>query len=159
MAIPVPEDLKPRGSVRSAPPRRPGSVRRTATMDFTWPDGMAGNTVLDGRARDLRTDNDGNATVLAQASLGVVSDPSRIITEISSAPGLPALAGLAGESAMSGFRRRLASLAGATRKSPGRRCTSCWTTSPVRRWFPAPPGSGGTTWTTTGYSRRTSASA
>ena len=112
MAIPVPADLKPRGSVRSAPPRRPGSVRRTATMDFTWPDGMAGNTVLDGRARDLRTENDGSATVLAEASLGVVSDTSRIITEISSAPGLPGLAGLAGESAMSGFRRRLAAVAG-----------------------------------------------
>jgi Protein of unknown function (DUF2889) len=111
MAIPVPVSLKPRGSVRSAPARRPGSVRRTATMDFTWPDGMAGNTVLDGRARDLSTDNDGNAAVLAQASLGVVSDPGRIITEISSSPGLPALASLAGESAMSGFRRRLAQVA------------------------------------------------
>ena len=108
MAIAVPADLKPRGSVGSAPPRRPGSVRRTATMDFTWPDGMAGNTVLDGRARDLRTDNDGSATVLDEASLGVVSDTSRIITEISSAPGVQGLAALAGESAMSGFRRRLA---------------------------------------------------
>ena len=57
----------PRGSVRSAPPRRPGSVRRTVTMDFTWPDGLAGNTVLDGRARDLRTDGDGVPTVLGQA--------------------------------------------------------------------------------------------
>ena len=111
MAIEVPADLKPQGSVRSAPPRRPGSVRRTATMDFTWPDGMAGNTVLDGRARDLCTDRDGNATVLAQASLRVVSDTSRVITEINSAPALPGLAGLAGESAMSGFRRRLALLA------------------------------------------------
>ena len=112
MSISVPDSLKPSGSVRSAPPRRPGSVRRTATMDFTWPDGMAGNTVLDGRARDLRTDYDGSATVLAQASLGVASDPSRIISEISSAPLLPGLAGLAGESAMSGFRRRLALVAG-----------------------------------------------
>jgi Protein of unknown function (DUF2889) len=111
MAIQVPVGLKPRGSVRSAPARRPGSVRRTATMDFTWPDGMAGNTVLDGRARDLSTDNDGNATVLAQASLGVVSDTNWIITEISSSPGLPGLpalaglAGLAGESAMCRARR------------------------------------------------------
>jgi hypothetical protein len=111
MAIPVPASLKPRGSVRSAPPRRPGSVRRTATIDFTWPDGMAGNTVLDGRARDLSTDHDGSATVLAEASLAVVSDTSRIITEIRSAPGLPGLWGLTGESAMAGFRRRLAELA------------------------------------------------
>jgi hypothetical protein len=81
-------------------------------MDFTWPDGMAGNTVLDGRARDLRTDHDGSTTVLAQASLSVASDTSRIITEISSAPALTGLASLAGESAMSGFRRRLAAVAG-----------------------------------------------
>ena len=108
MAIPVPDHLKPRGSVASAPPRRPGSVRRTATMDFTWPDGLAGDTVLDGRARDLRTNGDGTATVLAQAALRMVTDPRRIIREIGSSPELPGLPSLAGESAMSGYRRRLA---------------------------------------------------
>ncbi len=108
MAIPVPDDLKPRGSVASAPPRRPGSVRRTTTMDFTWPDGLAGDTVLDGRARDLRTNRDGTPTVLAQAALRMVTDPRRIIREISSAPGVAGLPSLAGESAMSGYRRRLA---------------------------------------------------
>ena len=108
MAIPVPEALKPRGSVASAPARRAGSVRRTVTMDFTWPDGMAGDTVLDGRARDLRTGDDGTATVLAAASLRMVTDPRRVIKEVSSAPGVGGLASLAGESAMSGFRRRLA---------------------------------------------------
>jgi hypothetical protein len=108
MAIPVPDHLKPRGSVASAPPRRPGSVRRTTTMDFTWPDGLTGNTVLDGRARDLRTDADGAATVLAEARLRMVTDPDRVIAEIGSAPKLPRLRELAGQSAMSGFRRRLA---------------------------------------------------
>src|SRR5882757_5305051 len=108
MAIPVPEDLKPRGSVASAPPRRAGSVRRTTTMDFTWPDGLQGDTVLGGRARDLRTSGDGTAEVLTGASLGLVSDARRVIKEIRSAPGLPGLRGLAGESAMAGFRRRLA---------------------------------------------------
>ena len=111
MAIPVPADLRPRGSVLSAPPRRAGSVRRTATMDFTWPDGMQGDTVLDGRARDLRTGDDGTATVLAEASLRMVTDPRRVIKEVSSAPGAGGLASLAGESAMSGFRRRLAATA------------------------------------------------
>jgi hypothetical protein len=108
MAISVPEDLKPRGSVVSAPARRTGSVRRTATMDFTWPDGLQGDTVLDGRARDLRTSDDGTATVLAAASLRMVTDPRRVIKEVSSAPGVGGLRNLAGESAMSGFRRRLA---------------------------------------------------
>jgi hypothetical protein len=108
MAIPVPDHLKPRGSAASAPPRRPGSVRRTATLDFTWPDGLAGDTVLDGRARDLRTNRDGTATLLAQASLRMVTDPRRIITEIGSTPGFGGLRSLARESAMSGYRRRLA---------------------------------------------------
>jgi hypothetical protein len=108
MAIPVPVGLRPRGSVASAPPRRAGSVRRTVTMDFTWPDGMQGDTVLDGRARDLRTGDDGTARVLAEASLRMVTDQRRVIKEVSSAPGIGGLASLAGESAMSGFRRRLA---------------------------------------------------
>jgi hypothetical protein len=106
--IKVPGELKPSGSVPSAPPRRPDSVRRTVTMDFTWPDGMAGHTVLDGRARDLHTGRDGRAAILAGASLGLVSDSRRVIKEIRSAPGLPGLQRLVGESAMSGFRRRLA---------------------------------------------------
>jgi hypothetical protein len=87
MTIEVPARLSPRGSVRSAPPRRPGSVRRTTTMDFTWPDGMAGHTVLDGQARDLRTGPDGAATVVARAALSVASDPRRLISSISAALG------------------------------------------------------------------------
>lgn len=119
MTISVPASLKPSGSVRSAPARRPGSVRRTATMDFTWPDGMAGNTVLDGRARDLRTDGDGTATILDEAMLSLVSDPGRVIKEIRSAPGLPGLQSLTGESAMSGFRRRLAGVTGNGERAAG----------------------------------------
>ena len=107
-AIPVPESLTARGSVRSAPPRQPGSVRRTTTMDFTWADGMGGDAVLDGRARDLRTGPDGAVTELAAASLRMVTDARRVIKEVSADPGLPALRALAGESAMSGFRKRLA---------------------------------------------------
>lgn len=61
MGIPVPEDLKPSGSVLSAPPRRAGSV----------------------------------------------SDPRRLIKEITSTPELARLQGLIGGSAMSGFRPRL----------------------------------------------------
>ena len=113
MVIEVPVELKPRGSVPSAPPRRPGSVRRTVTMDFTWPEGLAGDTVLDGRARDLRTSEDGTVTVLAEAALGLASDARRIIRRISSRPRLPGRQTLVGESAMSGFRRRLSEVTAA----------------------------------------------
>ena len=44
--------------------------------------------MLDGRARDLRTDDDGTATVLAEAALRMVTDPGRIIEEIGSSPEL-----------------------------------------------------------------------
>jgi hypothetical protein len=115
MVIGVLDDLKPRGSTGSAPPRRADSVRRTTTMDFTWPDGLQGDTVLDGRARDLRTSGDGTASVLAQAALGIVIGPQRMIREISSTPELAPLQGLAGDSAMSGFRRRLAGVPGLAR--------------------------------------------
>ncbi len=104
----------PRGSVPSAPPRRPGSVRRTVTMDFTWPDGLAGNTLLDARARDLHTAENGTPALVAGASLGLVSDPGRIVREIRSRPGMPGLASLVGESAMSGFRKRLAAVTAGT---------------------------------------------
>jgi hypothetical protein len=108
VAIPVPAELTARGSVRSAPPRRPGSVRRTTTMDFTWVDGMSSDVLLDGRARDLGTGGNGTVTELAVASLRMVTDAGRVIREVSAAPGLPALGALAGQSAMSGFRKRLA---------------------------------------------------
>jgi hypothetical protein len=88
-------------------------------MDFTWPDGMTGNTVLDARARDMRTEGDGTATIIDEAALCVVSDPGRVISEIRSAPGLPGLQSLAGESAMSGFRRRLAAVAGDGERAVG----------------------------------------
>ncbi|MFC1437249.1 DUF2889 domain-containing protein [Streptacidiphilus sp. N1-10] len=107
MSLPVPEELRPTGSVLSAPLRRPGSVRRTSTMDFTWPDGLGGDTVLDGRARDLLTLSDGSAGAVAEARLGMVSDPRRVVRTITSTPPLPLLRDLVGESAMSGFRARM----------------------------------------------------
>jgi hypothetical protein len=82
-------------------------------MDFTWPDGLRGDTVLDGRARDLHTNDDGSTAVLAEASLGLVSDSQRTIRRLSSAPQLPGRQALVGESAMSGFRRRLAGVTAA----------------------------------------------
>jgi hypothetical protein len=93
--------------VRSAPSRRPGSVRRTTTLDFTWPDGLTGDSVLDARARDLHTGADGTTTVLAEAALDLVADQGRIIRRITPTPDLPGLDSLVGESAMPGFRRRL----------------------------------------------------
>ena len=43
-----------------APLRRPRSVRRTSSLDTTWPDGHSGNLLIEGRCRDLVTGADLN---------------------------------------------------------------------------------------------------
>nr|WP_228819974.1 DUF2889 domain-containing protein [Nocardia abscessus] len=53
--ISVPPELTPRGPLGPAPRRRPGSVRRTSTIDMRWPAGPGTQLRLDGRVRDLRT--------------------------------------------------------------------------------------------------------
>jgi len=108
MGLDVPAELAPHGPGGSAPSRRPRSIRRTSTIDATWSDGMGGETILDGRARDLVTSADGTASVVAEARMRVVLDPRRLITEISTTPELPLLDGLLGHSGMGGHRARLA---------------------------------------------------
>src|SRR5262245_61360101 len=67
----VSRSLHPRHGIHaptaSSPPRAPGSLRRSATTDMLRPDGMGGDLVLVGRARDLLTDARGRAQVLGQA--------------------------------------------------------------------------------------------
>ena len=41
-----------------APVRRPNSVRRTSSLDSTWPDGREGNMQIEGRCRDYVTGAD-----------------------------------------------------------------------------------------------------
>lgn len=53
----------PTGPTRA---RAPGSVRRTSSLDATWPSGRSGPTRVEGRARDLRTRPDGTAEVLGE---------------------------------------------------------------------------------------------
>ncbi len=49
-----------------APLRRPHSVRRTASLDTTWPDGLSGNLLIEGRCRDLVTGTDLNESQSAR---------------------------------------------------------------------------------------------
>ncbi|MGE0386590.1 MAG: DUF2889 domain-containing protein [Gammaproteobacteria bacterium] len=56
---------------RLTPPRRPGSVRRTLSIDMARPEGMDGRIVLHGRARDLRTGRDGDAEVIATSGFDI----------------------------------------------------------------------------------------
>lgn len=88
------------------PPRRPGSVRRTSSVDMLRPDGPDGPLVLRGAGRDLHTGTDGRARVLAAAAAIVTVDFSnnRIVTGIGTDPPADWAGSLVGIRAGSGFR-------------------------------------------------------
>jgi Protein of unknown function (DUF2889) len=96
-----------RGPADAAPPRRPGSVRRTTTIDMRWADGWGSDLILEGLARDLATDADGGTTVRAHSSMRVDVGTDRSILAIATEPSLPQLRTLVGARAGSGFRARL----------------------------------------------------
>ena len=99
----------PRRSAGHAPPRRPGSVRRTSSIDVTWPDGRQGDMRLLGRARDAVTPRSGEGLVrLAEDSFEARLRTDRTILEIDAQPPRPALVGLVGERGGGGLRRALA---------------------------------------------------
>jgi len=105
--------LHPRHGVheptRSTPPRAPGSIRRTSTIEMLRPDGLFADVVLVGRARDLATAEDGEASVLGEAGflarVGFVAE--RKLLALCTAPREPAAAALVGTRASSGFRTGL----------------------------------------------------
>lgn len=101
----------------TTPPRAPGSVRRTATIDAVRPDGLRGRVVLTGRARDLVTGTDGVGRVVGSAGFGmdVTYLGGRTVEAISSDPEVPGLDGLIGTAAGPGFRARLDEVAPAER--------------------------------------------
>ncbi len=88
----------PRNPHGHSPPRPPGSVRRTASIDVTWPEDAPGTPMrFEGRARDLITPADGATPVTAAedrlvATIGV----DRVIHHIESMPPRAAIGGLVG---------------------------------------------------------------
>ena len=92
---------------RSTPARAPGSIRRTSTIDM--PDGLLGDVVLVGRARDLATNAEGEAGVAGEAGFRARVGPlaSRKVIELATFPEEPAAASLIGVTASSGFRAEL----------------------------------------------------
>lgn len=79
-----------------SPPRRPGSVRRTMTLDATWPDGQYGDVLFTGDARDIVTGWDGGAPIIiATAHIDVVAE-QRVMLSVVSTPPRAELAQLSG---------------------------------------------------------------
>lgn len=88
MVVEIPFGLVARGPAEATPPRRPGSVRRTASIDMFWPAGPGTQLRLIGRARDLLTPSDGgDPLVLREDSMrGGVNSATRTIEEIEATP-------------------------------------------------------------------------
>jgi hypothetical protein len=91
----------------ATPPRRPGTVRRTTSLDVTWPDGMDGLVRFEGIARDVLTEVSGGLTVLEHVSMSVDVDPAgREIVAID-APGVDGAAGVVGQRIGRGVREAM----------------------------------------------------
>lgn len=100
----------PRSPLAATPARRPGSVRRTTSVDQRC--AMPGETsVIRGRGRDLATGDDGTGSVLAEAELELGLDATGSVSAVAVVPPVPPLQALVGTHARSGFRARAAELA------------------------------------------------
>jgi len=83
-------------SVRGTPDRRPGSVRRTSTIDMVWPGGLGTPLQLVGRSRDLLTPLRGEPRVVGEASMLVGLARYRTVTSIEVTPEREGVEGLVG---------------------------------------------------------------
>ncbi len=97
----------PHDPAPGTPPRAPGSVRRTTTVDTSFPEGLAAPRRVDARGRDLRTGADGHPEEVAAVRLSVVLDPLGTVREIAADPPEPGLEALVGASVSVGFRKAI----------------------------------------------------
>jgi hypothetical protein len=94
-------------AARVTPPRRPGSIRRTTTLDLLRPGGLDEPLVFAGRVRDLRTDADGNGRVVDHAEMSAGLDGGGRLRRLVAFPVVPGLSGLDGTLVGAGFRTAL----------------------------------------------------
>lgn len=77
----------PRSTANPAPARSAGSVRRTTSIDVSWPDGVDGQRLFVGAARDLWTPVAGeDGLILAEARFEVRMAEDKTITAITVDP-------------------------------------------------------------------------
>ncbi|MCB2078659.1 MAG: DUF2889 domain-containing protein [Novosphingobium sp.] len=88
----------PRKTANPAPPRPSNSVRRTSSIDVSWPDGPESDRLMVGRARDLLTTAGGGvAKVLDEARFEARLAEDKTITAISADQEAERVARLVGE--------------------------------------------------------------
>lgn len=87
----------PQNPADHAPLRRPGSVRRTSSIDVTWPEGHGGPMHFEGRCRDIMTPPGGGGwVVLAEDAMRAAMAFDRTIEAIESLPVRPGIGILVG---------------------------------------------------------------
>lgn len=92
-AVPLP----PRQTANPAPARAAGSVRRTSSIDVSWPDGEDEDRLFIGRARDYRTPAAGGpGTVIEAAEYRARLAEDKTIRSIEADPAPPGLSTLVG---------------------------------------------------------------
>jgi hypothetical protein len=96
----------------AAPPRRPGSVRRTSHLDVTSRAGAGfmGLVSIAGAARDLVTRDAGSAAVVDDASLAITFDDVWRIASVDQHPAEPSCQALVGAGVGFGFRSSMKDL-------------------------------------------------
>jgi Protein of unknown function (DUF2889) len=79
-----------RNPIGPAPVRRPGSIRRTSSIDTSWPEGYGKPMLMQGTARDIWTPEGGGVPiVLAQDSYRIMASAAREILSIFVSPDRP----------------------------------------------------------------------
>ncbi len=101
-----------------APRRRPGSIRRTTSIDSNWPNGFDEPWEMSGRARDLLTREDGSVAELATGSFQILTSPRREVLAIETDPSHPGAAALIGLRAGGASRATIAAQLGDLHGSP-----------------------------------------
>jgi hypothetical protein len=92
----------------TAPAARPGTIRRTTSVDIVRPGGPDGALELRGIGRDALAGEGGRWRRLASGSTTCAIDPAGTVTAITAGPGGVDLSALVGLRAASGFRAALA---------------------------------------------------
>lgn len=99
------------GPVSQSPRRRPGSVRRTQSLDAYWPAEHGFDVMrLEGRGREIRTAHDGTVSVLSEVAVTLDVDAQmRTITSAAAdnESTTALLQSLTGHTLRSGYRRAL----------------------------------------------------
>ena len=94
------------GPLPGSPARRAGGVRRTTSLDLTRPNGPDGPIEVNGRARDVRSDDAGAARVLDKALLSLTVTDG-IVSRVRCFPERAAAPRLVGRQALVGWRTGL----------------------------------------------------